>query len=153
MYKPMKRRFVVDLDQLLEKRTKLVREIQNINSLVDLIGDGGAVEEAPSPEPSPAQQLSLKPLGKKRSFSQGARRVLILHLFTGPATELELVRALAWARHKVHSALHTCQRDGLVMEQQDKPNFFCLTMKGKLAAEFFQRNPSRVRYELTEWTK
>lgn len=136
------------LKDLEERERELEKELSMIKRVKDLLADKGAVEylrgvlveTPPIPAPPPEPQAPAK---KARKFKNiGARRQILVNLLTGPTTELDLSRTLAWDRKLVREVLSGCKHHGLVTFDSESRAY--LTPKGKASATFLAAHPGRI---------
>lgn len=88
---------------------------------------------------------------KPRHLVQGKQKMVLLHLHTGPATEIELVRTLKWDSRTVSLVLGSATRKGLMVYQEipianrsscaNDNRLYTLTSTGRAAAQWFLANP------------
>lgn len=87
-----------------------------------------------------------------RGFTAGLRRAVIMALHTGPSTESDLARALAWDRTRTRTVVSSMLKFRICYLSEH--GRLVLTDEGKTQAAWYLANPSKLTYSPNpRWSK
>ncbi len=139
----------IDIEKLKQRKGELAAEMSRVDGLLSLAQDYSALipaTPAPLPPPPPAnvpEQYTL-PVRKQRSGTPGLRRAVLLGLHTGPATENDLARALAWTVKRTREVISSMRIHKLCyLNEYGK---LTLSEEGKTQAAWYLANPTYLVY-------
>ena len=145
----------VDIDKLNARKVELEAEIKQISDLLTLAKQFAKVITPSSPSLPSTPTIHTMPLVlkgntgtpkdlPKRGFTAGLSRAVTLGLHTGPATESDLAKALAWDSRRVRQVVSSMLKFKLCyLSEHGK---LTLTEEGKKQAVWFINNPSYLTY-------
>lgn len=141
----------IDVDKLRSRQSELKSEIAQIDNLLLLADQFSKLQPKQLPlsvvqpaQPVPSGNANGVAQDYKRGFTPGLRRAVTLALHTGPTTESELARALAWEISRVRQVLCSMFKFHLCFLSEH--GRITLSEEGKTQALWFIANPSYLTY-------
>lgn len=137
----------IDLDKLKARRVELEAELSRIDNLMLLATEYSKYSVPVQHQPEPAREVARVSNGKSaavRGMTPGLRRAVTLALHTGPATEPDLARALAWDIRRTRSVLGSMLKFRICF--LNETGHLQLSDEGKKQAAWFLLHPNRLTY-------
>ncbi len=129
----------IDLTELESKREHLAFELKKIQHAIEVFKELQAQIE---PLPTLTIATNNKPK-KKNPFHQGLQRMILIHLWTGPALSQEIAKAIMQDEALVIGAIRSAAKRGFIVCDG---NAWKLTALGKNRAQWFVDNPGYVHF-------
>lgn len=136
----------IDVDKLKARRGELEAELSRIDNLLLLATEYSkySVPVQHQPEPLRIANGGHREQPTARGMTPGLRRAVTLALHTGPATEADLARALAWDIRRTRVVLFTMLKFRICFLNEH--GRLQLSDDGQTQAAWFLQNPSRLSY-------
>ena len=137
----------IDISKLKSRRSDLTTELQKINDLITLAEQYSVVVPERLPQPAlPVYSNGNKSATQEphRGFTAGLRRAVILALHTGPSTESDLTRALAWPAKRTKAVVMSMLKFRICYLSEH--GRLTLTDEGKKQAQFYLNNPDFLTF-------
>ena len=135
----------IDIAKLKQDRQKALDEAEKLTALIEAVEKYSRppVETKPQPisPPLATVRMGAEP---RRGFTAGLLRAITLALHTGPSTEAELVRALAWDASHVRNVIGSMLKFRLCFISET--GNLRLSEEGQKQATWFLQNSNRLTH-------
>lgn len=141
----------IDVERLKAQKAELESQLTSVNGLIALAEQFAKVQMPVAPP-----QLSL-PVAvaqakhrveeeeyRKRGFTPGLRRAVILALHTGPTSESDLAKSLAWTKQRTKTVVMSMLKYKVCY--LDSFGKLCLSEEGRKQAGWYLINTARLTY-------
>ncbi len=148
----------IDIEKLKARQQELAKESESLALLLRLAEQFSKPDPVSVPAPMavptvhllPQIQLAPQPVQQtlvaeqRRGFTAGLRRAVTMALYTGPAKEADLSRALAWELHRTRVVLSTMLKFKVCFLNEH--GCMQLSEEGLKQAQWFIVNPGMLTY-------